>query len=184
MSKDEKKLLAQGLKDYVDVQHALTAFRELLKKTCGRVIEDNHREYAAALGIKPSDLRFKDYEWQEDRSEFYLGVQWTKEDPHVQILHCFMWTPSPREEGRVDTAIYAGLWSAPKNRALLRRELVREEGRKKKIITDDGAEGSDVYLLDALAPGDMGNIDVKLDKLTKKWIKLWKEVGGLKALGR
>jgi hypothetical protein len=174
---NETDLLAQGLKEYVDALHALDAFRELVKKKWRRVLEKSHRDYAAALRVKPSELTFEDYKWPGDGSEHFVGVEWTYEDPWAEILHCVMWRPG--EEGGYDTEIYAGLWSPPKN-----RKLFRDRQQKEKIITDDRGEGPDVYIVDVLAPRDVGNIDVKLAKLTKKWITLWKNVGGLRVLGR
>jgi hypothetical protein len=173
MSKDEEELLAQGLKEYVDARHAVTAFRQLVQKQCRCVVEDNHRDYAAALGIEPSELKLKDYKWS-DGSEFYVGVIWIYKDIYAEISHCFTW--SPREEGGYDTAIYAGIWSLKKNCELLR------EAMRKHEIAYEGAEGPDVYLMDVLAPEDVSKTDVKLEQLTEQWMNLWRNVGGIKVL--
>ena len=59
-------------------------------------------------------------------------------------------------------------------------ELLKNALRHSGLAYDD--EGQDIFLRDVIAPEDVSNIDVMLDKLTHKWISLWLKVGGLKVL--
>jgi hypothetical protein len=66
--------------------------------------------------------------------------------------------------------------------AAVKRSPVLREAMRQVKIAYDGAEGPDVYLIDVLAPEDVSNIDVKLQRLTEQWMNMWRKVGGIKVL--
>jgi hypothetical protein len=174
MPQEEQQLLAHGIAEYVDVLNAMNAFRSLVQGKCRRVVDDNLEDYAAALGIQLSKSGVMDHEGSYG-SEFSLGFRLVlKAGPYTALGHGVSWRPA--KGGGLEIVIYMGVWSRQRNVTRLKEVL-----RKKKVDYEE--EGQDVWLEEELNALDVGQIDIKLDVLMEKWISLWRQAGGIKALG-
>jgi hypothetical protein len=180
MRDEEKQLLGQGIKEYVDVLNAMKAFRQLVQRACRRVVVENLEDYTAALGIDLSEDRILDseYEWSEgDFGGCSLGVKIihkAKGIPYSELGHDLCWDRGP--DG-TESYLMISVWSRKKNI----RQLM-ECMRKKKLDCDASDDGRSIWLWESISEENASSIESKLDSLMEKWIELWRKVDGLSAI--
>src|SRR5262249_55955690 len=167
---EEQHLLQQGIKEYVDVLNALSAFRSLIQRKWRSVVEANQDEYSKVLGIDVPET--SDFNWSDaDGSELAVGVKFIHKKAH--FCHCLYWGRT--EGGHFENT--AMIWVASKQENL---ERLRKALRSKGISCD---EADTVFVGEQVNVGDGGSIETKLATLMQRWIDLWRKAGGIKVVG-
>jgi len=175
MTEQEQRLFDQGIKDYADAVNAINAFRSLVQAMCRRAVENNLGAYKKALGIELGKIELQDYA-PPGGLEFELGVRWRYSGTtDAEFGHTLFWGPD--EKGGTETLIMIWVWARKKNLDRLREAL-----RQKEVEHDTNDDDTVVWIADEITAADVDRIDSKLDAMTKKWINLWRRVGGVKAL--
>jgi hypothetical protein len=181
-------LLEEGARSYLEAFTALTVFRREVQSICRKVIEDNLPDYSEALGVPLNRDAIKQFATPEDEfsgSSASLGAEHKisrrRESGVGCISYCNLAWSQERENRRFGCSV--SMW-------FNRREITEQlyaAFRRSTTPLPAGIElatyRNEVYLSRELNSKEMASLGEHLDALMVEWVRLWKEFGGLKALG-
>lgn len=171
--KEEQELLAQGIRDYVDVLNAVAAFRSLVQRKCREAVEKMLPRYSEALGADLTKDDIVDAEWN-DGHEFVVGVKYMDKGCDAHLWQAISW--SPDNAGNLETTITMWVWCKAVYLDRL-RDVLRQKG-----VEYNGEDGRILWIEEEVSATDVGAIDIKLDALMDRWVTLWRRAGGLNVL--
>lgn len=172
----ELELLRSGLESYLPAMNAIVAFRERILRACRSVLLSRLTEFSGALREPLESHQLRDYggpptsqrepDWAsigielrdigESQSWLYLSVDW-------------------EVNSECDFAVGASIWARTRQLADRIDTRFRDSDGYWQIGTEAGIQ-------DWLRASEVENLEEHLTPVLDRWIKLWRKVGGLKAL--
>ena len=166
----------EGLRSYMDAMLALGQFRQEVQQKAEGVLRRNLQELGQALQVPLEGAGQILYVNPSNPSNFNGTFTWITTRLEVQqfryILFGLLWLET---EGNITLFVTGGFWFS--NRRV--RDKARQAFGGDSALWDD-YEG--LYLRERLTPEEAASFETKLDDVVKKWIELWRRVGGLNAV--
>ncbi len=176
----ERRLLEEGITSYVPAYSAILAFRTLVETQIRQVLEDRLEEYGAALGVsldKGQILTTQTSTSDWDGTYAVFGLELRNLGPARSWFdHLLYWEVA--EDGTWTTQVGVLIWVRKRYQVEQLRKAIRPHPPNLTFSDRD----KEIWFSDPITPGEAGNIGEKLDNVLTRWIKLWKNVGGLSVL--
>jgi hypothetical protein len=170
--------LREGLNSYMNAMLALKQFQLEVQKKSKKVLEQNLKDLGQALGTRLEATAIQPYVNPSHPSKFDGTYAWITSRlcnvPRLDSAESAHFGLRWREiDGEAVLGVAAGFWFR-----------TASDGNAAKNAFGRGGDGLIYdpfgwYFWDALPPEDAKSFEAKLDGLIKKWVELWREVGGL-----
>lgn len=176
-AKATRKLLKEGAQSYHEAVTAIIAFQEAVQEKCRKVLESNLAKYASALKVHLTKGDIENTAWPlyaKWDGNWGLGAKIFRRDiPKVR-----WWSLECHLEYYVGWGLYCSVaeWFPAKIAA---RVYDKFQSLNPKALHDDKYG---VWLEAAVKIERVSHFEKPLEVLVKEWTRLWKKVGGIKAL--
>jgi hypothetical protein len=172
----ETRFLIEGAKFYPQTLVAISEFYRLVQDTWRETVSKSLPKLASAMGEKLSPQMIKPYADPADIGKggtwFGLGVKITKKSSWTQLYY-LEWSSPPEEQASFTAAACIGFGNTESaSRAF---DALEKHQRTKYPISRNKNE---IYIWQPIS-SERDAIPEVLEEVSREWIRLWREAGGL-----